>query len=133
MTLPIAQDRFDEFPASRATMRTRDVFGDFNFVTCASDRISKDAAESEMNNADRVKAAAWDDAMALKGLREFSQTRYTCESSFGWSRIDKMYTNIQVADILTTNAACCLLPHPRHMSDHSPVSFSMTKMPYRSQ
>ena len=66
-------------------------------------------------------------------LKEFVQGGFTCENGSGWSRIDRAYTNLHVADICIHLCACNLLQHPRHLSDHFPVSLSIRAARRRSR
>jgi len=99
------------------------IAGDFNFVMIPSDRISKTTGESQLNRGDRSNTATWSEVLFSARLSEFAQPMHTCESSFGWSRIDRVFSNIHPADLATMTSSCHLLSHPRFMSDHSPVSF----------
>ena len=65
-------------------------------------------------------------------LREFTQPAHTCENRWGWSRIDRVFSNMHPADVITMETACYLVPHPRHMSDHSPVAFHVSPIRQRS-
>ena len=98
------------------------VVGDFNFVVSGSDRISKTDARAETIRADKQNAGTWVEVSGAHALKEFSQKEYTCENSFGWSRTDRAYTNLHVADIYTMRTTCSVLCHPRHLSDHKPIS-----------
>ena len=49
-----------------------------------------------------------------------SQSDYTCENSFGWSRIDRAYNSLHAADVSTMRTTCNILEYPRHLSDHRP-------------
>ena len=103
------------------------VLGDFNFAANDSDRISKTGADCHSNNDDRRNANTWNDIAAKLGLKEFVQDSFTCENSHGWSRIDRVYTNLHLADISRMRCACNVVDHPRHLSDHKPVSISIKK------
>ena len=70
---------------------------------------------------------------ALSGLREIEQANHTCENSFGWSRIDRAYTNMHTADVLTCRTSCNICWHPRQMSDHSPISFAVSPQKGRAK
>jgi len=61
--------------------------------------------------------------MQGKALQEFAQQKYTFEGASGWSRIDRVYTNLHPAVLGMMHSSCNLLPHPRHLSDHKPVVF----------
>ena len=65
---------------------------------------------------------AWRQACEQMQLKEFSQDQMTCENSFGWSRIDRAYTNLHAVDISMMHTACFLLEQPRHLSDHRPFA-----------
>ena len=70
------------------------VVGDFNFVTTDADRIAKTSADCNNNSTDKSNTETWNDLNTRLGLQEFVQERYTCENSFGWSRIDRAYTKL---------------------------------------
>jgi hypothetical protein len=99
------------------------IIGDFNFVTSDTDRISKTDASCDNNAADKRNAKTWRGVAEAHAMKEFVQEDYTCENSFGWSRIDRGYTNLHVADVCAMRCACSLLEYPRQLSDHKPLSF----------
>ena len=102
------------------------VAGDFNFVTCDGDRISKLEGACHSNAADKRNAITWNDIANGLHLKEFEHDGFTCENSSGWSRIDRLYTNLHTADVCSMRCACNLLEHPRHLSDHRPVSMRIS-------
>jgi hypothetical protein len=102
--------------------------GDFNFVTNDCDRISKVDGEGHSDAADRRNAVVWKGLADTHDLREFQQEEFTCENSYGWSKIDRIYTNLHAAELCSMKCACNLLPHPRQLSDHRPVSVVMSPM-----
>ena len=101
------------------------IAGDFNFVSNDCDRMSKVDGESRSNAADNRNAMTWQRMLHEGGLQEFQQSEFTCENSYGWSKIDRIYTNLHVADLCSMQCSCNLLMHPRHLSDHRPVSVSI--------
>lgn len=98
------------------------VLGDFNFTMCSDDRISKTCEANGANFPDRKNSEYWRDICVRLRLQEFAQDQMTCENSFGWSRIDRVYTNLHSIDINLMHTASNLLLHPRHLSDHRPLS-----------
>ena len=102
------------------------VAGDFNFVENACDRINKSGGECLDNAADRRNATTWRGVAESCHLKEFSQDGFTCENSYGWSRLDRVFTNLHNADLCSIRCACNLLEHPRHLSDHRPVSVTLS-------
>jgi hypothetical protein len=98
------------------------IVGDFNFVTSDTDRISKTDVSCDGNSADKRNANTWHTFAETHAIKVFFQDDYTCENSFRWSRIDRGYTNLHVADVCAMRCACSLLDHPRHLSDHKPLS-----------
>ena len=102
------------------------ITGDFNFVANDCDRINKAAGDCHSNAADKRNATTWKEVAATCSLKEFSQDEFTCENSYGWSRIDRLYTNLHAADLCILHSACNLLDHPRHLSDHKPVSLHIS-------
>lgn len=68
------------------------VIGDFNFVTSDSDRICKADAAAASNSMDKRNTKTWNEVNNSLGLKEFFQEGFTCENSFGWSRIDRTQT-----------------------------------------
>ena len=107
------------------------IIGDFNFVTSEADRISKSSAECHNNAGDKLNAKVWNNLNEKLGLKEFIQEQYTCENSFGWSRIDRAYTNLHTADICLRRCAASVLQHPRGLSDHFPLSISLSSLSTR--
>eukprot|EP00973_Karenia_brevis_P069639 9683158-Karenia_brevis.AAC.1 len=69
------------------------------------DRVSKVSAECKQNEGDRRNKATWETAFASKRLVEFNQHEYTCENSYGWSRIDRAYTSMHTADVKSMRTA----------------------------
>ena len=102
------------------------ITGDFNFVANDCDRINKSDGSCHNNAADKRNAATFKEVAATCSLKEFAQDEFTCENSYGWSRIDRLYTNLHDADLCSMRFACNLLEHPRHLSDHKPVSLSIS-------
>ena len=100
--------------------------GDFNFVTNDGDRISKGDGACNSGAADKRNAGKWKGIASKFDLKEFQQEAYTCENSYGWSKIDRVYTNLHTADLCAMRSACNILDHPRHLSDHKPVSLLMS-------
>ena len=108
------------------------VVGDFNFVICDADQISKTSAACESSAADKRNARAWSDIANQHSMKEFVQEEFTCENSHGWSRIDRAYTNLHIADLCAMRTACSLVDHPRHLSDYKPLSVVLTSSPKRN-
>jgi hypothetical protein len=100
------------------------VAGDFNFVEHPSDRMNKLSGETN-ESWDKKQTEAWQEVATSKRLREFDQSSYTCENSYGWSKIDRAYTSMHAANCLMTQTFCAVLEHPRHLSDHCPISFGV--------
>ena len=67
--------------------------------------------------------------MGRLGFHGFDQKEYTCENSHGWSRIDRIYSDLHAAHWLCNASYCTRLEHTRHLSDHSPVSFGIKSKP----
>ena len=65
--------------------------------------------------------------MQNKVLQEFNQRDFTCEGSSGWSRIDRVYTNLHSAILSVKDSSCNSVSHPRHLSDHKPLIFNIKK------
>ena len=103
------------------------IAGDFNFVTSDADRISKTEGACHSNAADKRNAATWKNIAGKFDLKEFQQDAYTCENSHGWSKIDRVYTNLHTADLCSMRSACNLVDHPQHLSDHRPVSLILSE------
>ena len=99
------------------------IAGDFNFVTTDHDRISK-ANGSPTGNNDKAMADKWRQIVGGT-VQEWQQDCMTCESSFAYSRIDRVYSNIDAASSLCFDTFCQLVEHPRHLSDHSPLIFGI--------
>ena len=74
-----------------------------------------------------AKPAPANDIAGTHALKEFCQADYTCENSFGWSRIDRAYTNLHAADVSTMRTMCNVLEYPRHLSGHRPISISIAQ------
>ena len=108
------------------------IAGDFNFVEFHTDRLAKLTANTSLIE-DRKQTEAWKRLAAQCTLQEFEQPHFTCEHSHGWSRIDRVYTDLHKANLLCHDTFCTLLTYPRHLSDHSPVSFGMKDKPRRSK
>ena len=103
------------------------VCGDWNFVEHPADRVCKNSA-SPAATQDRRVTDEWNRLAQESNLQEFLQPEFTCETSHGWSRIDRIYTNMHKADLLNSRSHCRTLEHPRNLSDHSPVSFGYQKI-----
>eukprot|EP00973_Karenia_brevis_P023510 3237688-Karenia_brevis.AAC.1 len=73
----------------------------------------------------------WEATLGRTKLSEFEQQEYTCESSHGWSRIDRAYTNMHAADFNVMKCACNLLHHPSHLSDHKPITIRVARISSR--
>ena len=108
--------------------------GDCNFTANASDHISKGDASCSDNTADKRNAKTWNELAARLHVKECVQNNFTCENSYGWSRIGRAYTNLHLADLQVLRCSCNVLDHPRHLSDHRPISivFAMTRKKKRS-
>jgi endonuclease/exonuclease/phosphatase family metal-dependent hydrolase len=104
------------------------VAGDFNFVECCADRITKTSAAISSAE-DKRQAEQWNLSVGQRGLHEFEQPEYTCENSHGWSRIDRIYSDLHAAHWLCSSSFCTRLDHSRHLSDHSPISFGIKDTP----
>ena len=98
------------------------VAGDWNFVEHAADRITNASADTAKTH-DPRSANAWRNVAQQMGFSEFEQTGFTCENSHGWSRIDRIYSDLHKASWLNVTSHCSTLEHPRHWSDHCPISF----------
>ena len=96
------------------------VAGDFDFVEHPSDRIAK-ASANVATSEDCRAAEQWKRHMSHHKLQEFEQEHFTCEHSHGWSRIDRIYTDLHAANLLCSSSFCTFLTHPRLLSDHSPI------------
>ena len=118
-------EEIDEIGKSIVAGAHNIVAGDFNFAAASGDRISKSTAECN-GNSDQKQAGRWHYIAKTRGLREFQQHRFTCESSFGWSRIDRIYSDVHSANLIGMHSACGILEHRRRLSDHSPVSFELS-------
>ena len=105
------------------------VSGDFNFVMQAYDRISKTDAEcTGSRELDCSSSKVWQNALNGIPLNDFEQNRFTYEGSWGWSKLDRAYTNTHPAILATKHTACNTLSHPRHLSDHNPLSFTIKNL-----
>jgi endonuclease/exonuclease/phosphatase family metal-dependent hydrolase len=104
------------------------VAGDFNFVECHADRIAKTSAALSSAE-DRRQTKQWNQSVSQRGFHEFEQREYTCENSHGWSRIDRIYSDLHAAHWLCNSSFCTRLEHTRHLSDHSPISFGIKDKP----
>ena len=102
------------------------VAGDWNFVERCTDRIAKSTANIATSYEQRP-AVEWQKIVRESGLQEFEQADYTCENSHGWSKIDRIYTDMHKADLINSLSYCSTLEHPRNLSDHSPVAFGYKK------
>ena len=100
------------------------VAGDFNFVTCNHDRISKKDARATGDN-DRAISDKWRHMAESSALQEWEQEHMTCESSFAHSRIDRVYSNVSDAEAICFESFCQTCGHKRHLSDHSPLFFGI--------
>jgi hypothetical protein len=98
--------------------------GDWNFVEHATDRIAKATATTAVT-CDSRPAKIWGDIAQRWGFNEFEQDRYTCENSHGWSKIDRICTDLHKANLLNSVSHCSTMEHPRHLSDHCPVTFGV--------
>ena len=107
------------------------VAGDWNFVEHSTDRIAKSTANVATSYEKRP-AVEWQKVAQESGLQEFEQANYTCENSHGWSRIDRIYTDMHKADLINSLSYCTTLEHPRNLSDHNPVSFGYKKRAKKS-
>ena len=96
-----------------------------NFVLNEADRIVKESAMARLNDEDKACVETWRSTVSPHGLQEVMQPSLTCENSWGWSRIDRIYTSLHTADIANSAIQGYVLPYPRHMSDHHPVAFSI--------
>lgn len=99
------------------------IAGDFNFVTADHDLISNASGSPTGGN---------DKAIAHKGrqllgsmVQEWQQDSMTCESSFAYSRIDRIYSKIDAGSSLCFDTFCQLVEHPKQLSDHSPLMFGI--------
>ena len=102
------------------------IAGDWNFADQLADRIAKNTASTTVKQDPRP-AAAWQKLATEFNIREFEQPSYTCENSHGWSRIDRIYTDMHKADLMNSISHCRTIEHPRQLSDHCPVSFGFRK------
>ena len=102
------------------------VAGDWNFVEHCADRIAKETAKTAAVQ-ERRPTVEWQKLAQEAGCQEFEQAQFTCENSHGWSRIDRIYTDMHKADLMNSMSYCSTLEHPRNLSDHSPVAFSFKK------
>ena len=93
----------------------------------ASDRIRK--ATGDLATAQEHRPVVeWQMLAKQAGLQEFEQAHFTCENSHGWSRIDRIYTDLHKADLMISMSYCSLLEHPRNLSDHAPIAFGLRNM-----
>ena len=102
------------------------VAGDFNFVVQCGDRITISSG-NVCAEGDKRQTYDWERMSKKRKLLEFEQSSYTCENSHGWSRIDRVYTSMHQADMLSRKTFCATVDHPRHLSDHSPVCFGVQR------
>ena len=100
------------------------IAGDVNFVENAAGRIAKKSAETGKSE-DKRQADQWKQSMTISGFKEFEQSMYTCENSHGWSRIDRIYSDLHAANFVCSKSFCSVIGHRRHLSDHSPISFGI--------
>ena len=101
------------------------VAGDFNFVVSEHDRIVK-ATCKKTGAQDKAVAEKWRQVCDNNSLKEWGDTGMTCESSSSLSRIDRIYSNIHDADVLSCGTYCHSIGYPRHLSDHCPLAFGIS-------
>ena len=98
--------------------------GDFNFVEAPTDRIAKHTADPSKQD-DRRQSERWKQCVRARDFQEFYQPNFTCENSHGWSKIDRVYSDLHAASLVCSTSFCTVLGHRRHLSDHSPISFGL--------
>ena len=101
------------------------IAGDFNFVEVEEDRISKDTGAAT-GGKDKSEAKLFKD-LFRNGLNfhELSQETFTHANAFARSRLDRIYTNLELHEQLDRHIDCYALPYTS-CSDHKAVSFSKT-------
>ena len=100
------------------------IIGDFNFVESDCDRFLKSTGAWSGNN-DQEVAKAWASNISSKGIAEWAQPEFTCETGLVFSRIDRVYSSLHAVHNLTDRITCSILDKVPDLSDHWPISFGL--------
>ena len=100
------------------------IIGDFNFVHNQHDRYSK--AEGTWSNIDdQAVAKVWREHITARGIEEWQQPEFTCETGLVFSRIDRVYSSLHAIHNLADLIYCAVLSRRSQLSDHWPISFGL--------
>ena len=98
-----------------------------NSVENTGDRCTISSGEHS-GDRDRTEAKRFREQVLLpSGLFELQQEEFTRRGGTSFSRLDRVYTNIHVADQLDRILICDAMPWCPHLSDHRPVRFARTR------
>jgi len=101
--------------------------GDWNFVREKGDRVDLEHSRISQAEADEAEHEEMMNTLLTPfRLHEIHQEAMTHCSSRVTSRIDRVYTNIHLADQLTRKWECSALEWCKDLSTHRPIHFSRT-------
>ena len=105
------------------------LFGDFNLVEKADDRISKSTG-LESGSRNRAEAEHFQNVLLHPfQFVEWQQPDFTCEIECSFSRLDRFYTNMAPCEKQNRHVECIPLSWQRGLSAHRPIHFARTKKP----
>jgi len=95
--------------------------GDLNFTFKPNERLSFGGATPLLASTDSACSCAWDELFTADAFVEIDQAGFTCRHSHGYSKIDKVFSNMHLGEGVAMEIACNTLSHPVYLSDHHPV------------
>ena len=107
------------------------ITGDFNFVEGEFDRWRKDGSGWSLG-ADVNVAKMWREKIASQGLHEWDQPMHTCETGLVCSRIDRCYSSLHLAHVVTDDIFCYALDRFPEISSHRLVEFGLRRRAQRN-
>jgi hypothetical protein len=120
-----ANDRIATMRSMRAAVapNTHNIIaGDLNFTFNPQERLSFGGEAGSPTDIDVACVAEWDLLFTDAGFKEFHQPGFTCKHSFGFSKLDKVFSDMFNAELDLLEIGCNTIMHPMKLSDHHPIS-----------
>jgi hypothetical protein len=98
------------------------IAGDLNFTFNPQERLSFGGEAGSPTDIDVACVAEWNLLFTDAGFKEFYQPGFTCKHSYGFSKLDKVFSDMCHAERELLEIGCNTVTHPMKLSDHHPIS-----------